>query len=142
MERKKGEIFVFVDPIDSAHHPFVVMDRIDENHYDCCMLTTSGKYSDNIEMEPDHFKDLDENGNQYGTRYGKVVDGTFKKSHFIKVGLIKEVDMVYTKKDGELTSTGIECIEGYKTKEPAITWSAYLKRSRADRKKRREQGIA
>lgn len=138
MEKRTGEIFVFIDPVDGAKHPFVVMDRIDENHYDCCMLTTSGKYSDNIEMELDHFKKSDENGSPYGTRYGKTVRGVFKKSHFVAVGLIKEVDMVYLKKDGELTDTGIKHIRRHKTKEPAMTWHAYLERSRADRKRRRE----
>jgi hypothetical protein len=98
---QKGEIYYS----RQLGHPFIFFENTDEqdDQFLACMVTHSTKISENIKMDPLHFKVNDSEGNLFKFQY--------HKTHLTKRKLIKTIDLGEFKKVGELTDEGILFVE-------------------------------
>ena len=102
-----------------AIHPIVYLRPKDEDFFIGAMITKSDKFSSNIPMRQDHFKEYDENGVKFELSYNN--------SHLVKAKLIKRNEWQPFRKVGKLTDAGVSFIEtNTDTKEEQL-WEDFLK---------------
>jgi len=104
-------------------HPYVFFEQIDDSTFKGVMLSSIGPFrGDNIPLRNDHFKKLDESGNEYFIQN--------KPSFFPCVALVKRFEVTGRRKEGELTDEGINYIESTIEDFKPEKWSEYIKRNR------------
>jgi hypothetical protein len=116
MIMKKGDI-IYANK-ENAKHPIIFLEP--EKEYDLftgVMLTSSGEFSNNISMKPEHFVEYDPSGKKYLISY--------KNSCFVKAKFLKSTDWTPFKMAGKLTEEGIKFVESNVGTEPKKLWEEY-----------------
>ena len=102
MNFSKGDI-LFGRKGSDAEHPIIFLNHRDNDFFIGAMITKSGKYAQNILMKPDHFREVDDQGNKFELYYNK--------SKLVKAKLIKRNEWHPFRKIGELTIEGLTFVE-------------------------------
>ncbi|MCX6220499.1 MAG: hypothetical protein NTZ69_05885 [Bacteroidia bacterium] len=113
----KGEIFRSVRKTE-AIHPIIFLNDIDNDFFRGGMLTSSGHFSDNVMMDPRHFKTHNLTGEKYELQ--------FKDTHLVRVSLLKKREWAPFRKVGELTDEGIFFVEKCFETAKLVSWEEYI----------------
>jgi hypothetical protein len=89
---KKGEVFFALGESDTKH-PFIFIEAQGEDNFLGVMLTKSPKYSNNLRMKPEHFK-----------------DSFYNNTHLVSAALLKRNDWTVNKVS-ELSEEGLKFVE-------------------------------
>jgi hypothetical protein len=113
----KGDI-IYGRKNSDAFHPIIFLEDRDADFFIGCMLTSSNNFDSNILMKLEHFKKLNENGEEFELQ--------FSNSHLVKAKLLKRNEWQPFRKIGELTSNGLIFVEGNIETEPEKLWEEFL----------------
>ncbi len=108
-----------------TRHPIIYLEDRDQDTFRGLVITHSQteNYSDNIQLQKQHFENQDENGSPFEV----VFDNSFVVGKY----MIKRNDWgPYTKK-GQLTEIGILYIEEKIAEEDSVYWNIYTQQTNA-----------
>lgn len=121
-DMKKGDILKGKNNIQDDGrfgHPIVFLRQNDTHTFIGAMLTSSGKFGENISMEHKHFNVTDEF--TFRTQDTWVVSGG---------PFIKKMEWAPFKKVGELSKEGIKFVESHLTRTNPVLFSEHKKQRR------------